>query len=201
MKKKLLITLIIYFILGALLLIFSRKGEFELWLNQQHNSFFDFLFYYITFVGDGVFSIIFALLLIVYRWKIGTLIGITFAISGLCSLFLKQVIFPNAPRPAAFFDELKINNIYYLLSKQTEINFNNSFPSGHTTTAFALFIILCMWEKTEKYTLIWIFLAFLVALSRVYLVQHFWIDTYFGALLGTLVSVLVYWISKKKKFI
>lgn len=196
-----LITLIIYFVVGALLLIFFKKGEFELWINQQHNSFFDFIFYYITFLGDGLFSIIFALVIVIYRWKIGVLVGITFAISGLLSLFFKQIVFPNAPRPAAFFDELKINSIYYLLSKQTEINYSNSFPSGHTTTAFAFFVVLCLWEKTEKYTIIWIFLAFLVALSRVYLVQHFWIDTYFGALLGVFVSVLVYLLSKKKKFI
>ncbi|TAG44922.1 MAG: phosphatase PAP2 family protein, partial [Cytophagia bacterium] len=175
--------------------------QFELWLNQQHHSFFDFLFYYITFIGDGLFSILMVILMLFYRWRIAVLIGITFAISGLLSLFLKQIVFPIAPRPAAFFDELKIQNIYYVLSKQSEISFSNSFPSGHTTTTFALLIVFCLWGKTEKYTIFWIFLAFLVALSRVYLLQHFWIDTYFGALLGTMVSVLVYLYSKKKKFI
>ncbi|TAG06759.1 MAG: phosphatase PAP2 family protein [Cytophagia bacterium] len=201
MKKTLLITLFIYFFLGALLIIFFKKGQFELWLNQQHHSFFDFLFYYITFIGDGLFSILMVILMLFYRWRIAVLIGITFAISGLLSLFLKQIVFPIAPRPAAFFDELKIQNIYYVLSKQSEISFSNSFPSGHTTTTFALLIVFCLWGKTEKYTIFWIFLAFLVALSRVYLLQHFWIDTYFGALLGTMVSVLVYLYSKKKKFI
>ncbi|TAE47278.1 MAG: phosphatase PAP2 family protein [Cytophagales bacterium] len=188
MKKTLLITLFIYFFFGALLIIFFKKGEFELWLNQHHHSFFDFVFYYITFIGDGLFSILMVILMLFYRWRIALMIGITFAISGLLSLFLKQIVFPIAPRPAAFFDELKIQNIYYVLSKQSEISFSNSFPSGHTTTTFALLIVFCLWEKTEKYTVFWIFLAFLVALSRVYLLQH-------------LVSVLVYLYSKKKKFI
>jgi membrane-associated phospholipid phosphatase len=34
--------------------------------------------------------------------------------------------------------------------------------------------------------------ALLVGLSRIYLMEHFWIDVYFGSLIGILITLLVY---------
>lgn len=64
-------------------------------------------------------------------------------------------------------------------------SFNNdsySFPSGHATIAFALAGILAAKEPKWKW---WFYvLAILIALSRIYLGQHFPSDVIAGAILG-----------------
>jgi membrane-associated phospholipid phosphatase len=195
MKNKILwIGLSFYFLMGSLILFFFEKGTFELWINKQNNPFFDLIFKYGTHIGDGLFSGILALLIILFRWKIGIAAAISFALAGGISQFLKLVIFPIAPRPDHFFRNKHII-LHYV--EGVFINVNNSFPSGHTTTAFACFVFLSLWSATKSYTIIWLFLAAFVALSRVYLVQHFWIDTFFGALLGSSISILVWFFAKK----
>lgn len=62
---------------------------------------------------------------------------------------------------------------------------NNSFPSGHTMTAFALcaFIAFCMPQRRIAAAVLLLF-AVLAAVSRIYLVQHFLKDVYLGSILG-----------------
>jgi membrane-associated phospholipid phosphatase len=74
-----------------------------------------------------------------------------------------------------------------------------AFPSGHTTTAFAL-LILAGFIINRKYALFGLMLiAWLAGISRVYLSQHFLIDVLGGSLLGVFSALFFYWYFRKFK--
>lgn len=58
-----------------------------------------------------------------------------------------------------------------------------SFPSGHTTTAFALAMVLIIFWRS--YWLFFVFWATLIAASRVIITAHFLSDVVAGAYLGS----------------
>ena len=73
----------------------------------------------------------------------------------------------------------------------------NSFPSGHTMSAFGLSSLLALMAgpKSRKRVLVLALLAIAVGLSRIFLVQHFLVDVLAGALLGMGVSGFVWWLN------
>jgi len=66
----------------------------------------------------------------------------------------------------------------------------NSFPSGHSATAFSVFTAFAMLMPKYK----WLFLIFaaLIALSRVAIGVHFLSDILVGSLIGALTSIYLY---------
>jgi undecaprenyl-diphosphatase len=66
-----------------------------------------------------------------------------------------------------------------------------SFPSGHTTTAFAAAIAVGAFHPRLRWPLI--ALAALVGLSRVYLGVHYGLDVLAGAALGTAIGLTAAW--------
>nr|MCU0348977.1 phosphatase PAP2 family protein [Saprospiraceae bacterium] len=68
-----------------------------------------------------------------------------------------------------------------------------SFPSGHAMSAFALYSLLVFILPSQKRFALPLFaLALSVAISRIYLVQHFWPDVYAGGIIGVLLAMLWY---------
>lgn len=66
-----------------------------------------------------------------------------------------------------------------------------SFPSGHTTEAFAMAAAMALLFRKKAIVVPVYVWAFLVAYSRMALGVHYPSDVVFGALLGTLISLLV----------
>src|SRR5690606_11925214 len=84
------------------------------------------------------------------------------------------------------------------------VHWHNAFPSGHTTTAFSLALVLLYvlirLGRTEQ---IWQYCLFATALlvgySRIYLAQHFFGDVLAGAFLGTgLTGMLMWWMETSR---
>ncbi len=70
-----------------------------------------------------------------------------------------------------------------------------SFASSHASTTFSLAtIIYLLSDKKIKYLFLW---SLLIGYSRVYLGVHFFMDIFFGFLVGFLTSIIIYRISKK----
>ena len=65
-----------------------------------------------------------------------------------------------------------------------------SFPSGHTSAAFAVFGLLLMWGS--PFASLAASIASFIGLSRVYLRAHFPTDVIVGAVLGFFTGCLVY---------
>ena len=175
-------------VVGGLMLAYTKEQLIR-FVNDHNSPPGDALFPYLTYLGDGGLVVMVGILLLVLNRWAGWLVLVSFAVSGLLSLFLKLVVFPERLRPLRYFEH---SNWEYHLIKDLHINEYNSFPSGHTTSAFALFTMLAFLWRQKTWGWVCVLLAAVAGYSRVYLFQHFVEDTFAGALLGTITSVLVY---------
>lgn len=74
---------------------------------------------------------------------------------------------------------------------------DSALPSGHASIAFAGFTALWIFSgMKKKYLLIYI-LPFLVAVSRLVLGVHTWLDVFVGAVMGTVIAIIVHEIDKR----
>ena len=174
-----------YFALLAILgwvLCTSEKLQFHLWLHEFHNSFLDCVIPYCTHLGDGIFVLSIALmLLLLYNQRTGILLILGYVFSSVIAQLLKRLAFPDYMRPFHFFknnvDFHQIPNFLYFES--------NGFPSGHTTSAFAFATVFCYLHGQKPWVQFLLFgMAVFVGFTRVYLSQHFLLDVYFGSILG-----------------
>lgn len=178
---------LVLLIFALFILLGYSKVEGHLLLNPLHYKFFDYIFRGATFLGDGIFILSLALLLWFLKKKyLALMIVGGYVISGIPVQIIKSFI--DAPRPALF---LKSINYMHFVEGVTLHNYN-SFPSGHTASAFALAIILSVSVKNKWYGLIFLFLAAMVGYSRIYLSQHFMVDVFVGSLIGVFSGVATY---------
>lgn len=177
---------------GVWQLVYTQEQLMQ-WVNVRNSELADLLFPYVTYMGDGAFSVVVCLILLMYNWRVSLIAFASFALSALTSLFLKSVVYPGSPRPLVFFEH---STYQYHIIKGLEIYSYGSFPSGHTTTAFALFSILAFLDRQKGRGWFWLLLGILTGYSRVYLFQHFVEDAFAGSLVGTLSSVIIYLLMK-----
>ena len=119
----------------------------------------------------------FILLLAFFRKYWETLMLFTgTAVASIVTQIIKRSL--ALPRPARVFSE---NDQLYLVPG-IDIHFHHSFPSGHSTTAFAIYFGLALLYPKQR----WLFtiVAVIVAFSRVYLSQHFLEDILAGSVIG-----------------
>lgn len=197
----------IFFLLYALLLVVAgvlqaryTQESLMQWVNAHNSPVVDVFFTYATYFGDGAFFVIVCVVLLIYNQRIGAMAFASFALSSGASLFLKLIVFPERLRPLKFFEH---STYQYRIIEGLSVYSYNSFPSGHTTTAFAVFSLLAFIDSGKGRGWLWLLLAALTGYSRVYLFQHFVEDAYAGSLIGTAASVLVYlalrrWVEKNK---
>lgn len=177
--------LLLLLTVGGLMLTYTKEQLIR-FVNEHNSPLGDALFPYLTYLGDGAFVLVVGVLLLVLNRRVGWLVLTSFAVSGLISLFLKLIVFPERLRPIRYFEH---SNWEYHLIKDLRINEYNSFPSGHTTSAFALFAMLAFLWRRKAWGWVCVGLAATAGYSRVYLFQHFVEDTFAGSLLGTFTSV------------
>lgn len=183
------IVFIIFFVIGLVYLALHEKGDFYLWVNSHHTPFADVFFKYATYLGDGVWFAFIAIGALFFSYFKGT----TIAVSGLVQLVviqgMKRKIFPSNPRPAEYFKEM--DGLHFVAG--VDVHHWNSFPSGHTATAFGLAMLLVLlYNPSKVWTYILFLIAVLVGFSRIYLSQHFLQDVIVGAMIGSLISILIY---------
>ena len=158
------------------------KGAFELLINQHHTPVLDMLFKYVTYLGDGVLLALLLIVLLFHSYLSAIIAAFSIIFQSIIVSLFKRWIFKGLERPLAFFnDTVELNFV-----DGVDVHTANTFPSGHTATGFAIFAILfvVLNSRNTLLSLLLFLLAFLVAFSRVYLLQHFVVDAYFGAMFG-----------------
>jgi len=187
------VLLFILTISGFCLVAFSAKDIF-FQLNTIHTLYLDTFFQNYTLLGDGVFSIaVFLILLLAERALLAMQVITGYLLSGIISQVLKRLI--HAPRPHAIIQNTEYP---YFIDGFTHTGMT-SFPSGHTTSVFALAVLLALNTRDKRRSLIYLVTAVITGYSRIYLGQHFLADVVAGALIGTLSALVVYWYLRQVK--
>lgn len=187
----------IFLIAGIIYIYVTSKAESFLILNSLHTPFLDTVMPYITWLGDGLFAAFVALVFLLYRVRYGIFLSLSFIASGLLAQTMKKVIFSGELRPIAYFREIGIEIHTIPEVKQLMLY---SFPSGHSTTAFACFVGISFLVKQWYWKMILLLVAIIVGYSRVYIAVHFPVDVIAGSLIGVLSSYLFYiWVTQWKK--
>lgn len=189
-----LLVSLVFFLFFSMLILSFEKNELHLFLNQFHSGIGDLFFKNYTHLGGGIFpAIALPLVLIIYRknWIINFMVAaLTFILVPTNIQFFKRVVFPRSPRPVRVLGEEAL----YLVP-DVEVAHIHSFPSGHSATIFALFIVLAyFFRKHKMLQVVFACLAAIGAYSRVYLSQHFMQDILAGSILGILCFLLARWV-------
>ena len=194
------LSLILLAVLGLALLLIPT-GELHLLLNNSHTHTRDIFYMYYTQVAEWFPYLLCVLLLLFGRIGDGLFATACMALSALSTQILKHII--NAPRPVTWFAN-NMPDVQLPLVDGVTMNHWYSFPSGHTTSffalAFAASILLTktpMMAKQHRTTglLLQAALFVLAALggySRIYLSQHFALDVFAGMVVGLGISLLCY---------
>jgi membrane-associated phospholipid phosphatase len=182
-----------FFCIGLVLLLTQGKAASFVDLNPYHHSALDTFFMYVTFLGDGLFTVLVCLIfLLMRRWSRACQVITAFLLSALVAQVLKTVF--SMPRPKQYFGP---GQYPYFIDGVTHIGFS-SFPSGHSTSVFALATLLALFEKNRKGKLAYLLMAVAVGYSRIYLGQHFLGDVLMGSCIGVLTAVFVHWLFSEK---
>ena len=97
----------------------------------------------------------------------------------ICNVILKPIVARIRP--------YSINQTVQLLVTPLK---DYSFPSGHTSAAFSVALI-CFWQLDKKYSWIFVLIAALIGVSRLYLGVHYPSDVLGGFLIALIISYIV----------
>lgn len=193
----------LWLIVLAVLQIIYSPTELMFWVNQHNSPLLDTLFYYITLLGEDGFWLL-PLMVYLYQYfkerkdvkNKAIMLIIIWITKGIVSVALKNLF--NLPRPMEVFEHS--GRVIHVM-QGLEIHHWQSFPSGHTFTAFAFACYFMLLAKNKFWGFLWLALAMLVGYSRVYLFQHFPRDVFAGSILGVAVTLGVALLLKKNKWL
>ena len=160
--------------------------------NNMHGPIMDKLMITLTHLGNGgmIWIIISVVLVISKKYRkigfmaIAALILSTILGEGILKHVVKRI------RPSA-----NIPAVNLLIAKPLSY----SFPSGHTTSSFAVAGVLAKYFK--KYALEFFSLASLISFSRLYLYVHYPTDVLAGIVLGLACSGIIIFLFDKVSYI
>ena len=180
-------------IVGAWILFQIERGDGVFYAYSWRHGLLDGFFVYANLLSEPL-GYIFALgLLLFVRFRLALLLPVIGIVVGLVVHQAKEYF--KEPRPAVVFRyEKRLDQIKPVGNTEFYTGWN-SFPSGHTTSAFALYTFLALSLRRKKKVAIILFvMALSGGLARIYLGHHFVKDVYAGAILGTYLGFLIYFL-------
>ncbi len=196
-RSRSFVLLVIAFVIVTLLVGFQITEEFDqssvLFFDSiSGNPGLDLFMQSVTEIGDVFYTLIFAVALILIKKtrRIGITIMILIVVSTILTGYIKcgvdrdrpDIEFSGYPFPIPIEPDT--------FSLFCEGGFNASFPSGHTVRAMIFGIILgyALSERFPRGCYLLLLYPLLMAISRVYILQHFPMDVIGGAILGVLLA-------------
>ena len=158
-------------------------------INGANNAFADIVFQGLTSIAEVVLPILLLVYLIRFQKAYALPYVYSYALSTGLIQILKHFVFSEALRPLAYFAS---SGLKWHLVEGLPIHSYNSMPSGHTGAAFFMFFWVAVLLRRWHWGLFAGLVAVGVAYSRVYLFQHFPVDTLVGAAIGVSSSALFY---------
>jgi len=193
------LSLILVAVLG-LALLYIPKGELHLLLCDRHTPARDIFYRYYTQIAEWFPYAVCVLILLFGRIGDGAMASASMAVSGLATQGFKYLA--DTDRPLTWFAH-NMPDITLPLVEGVRMSKFYSFPSGHTTSFFALAFVVCILatrilSEKRSYCLSALLQTALFALaalggySRIYLSQHFPEDIVGGVIVGLLITLLCY---------
>jgi membrane-associated phospholipid phosphatase len=160
-----------------------------LFLNRDFGTIADTVLLGFTYLAEGWMWIPYLIIVGWFFKKDKAIIVYSFVVSTLLTQIPKLLLFPNITRPIA---SGIAPNLMHTVKGVTMYQLS-SFPSGHTATAFTIFLLTIYLFDRTKMILIGLLYAMLCGYSRIYLGQHFPMDV--GG--GIIVAIMTIEISKR----
>lgn len=184
-RSAILFSLIIALLLGIFVLIFGKDKSF-LMINGNYSDRADYFFNYVTYLGDGLIWVPLFLYVLAYKRDFFIAFLSALIICTLITHFGKRVVFAEEPRPLRLMQDVA-RAVPLMAGRDSYVN---SFPSGHTSTAFTFSLLLAFLVRRKFAIYVFPLIAFMVGYSRVYLAQHFATDVLAGIIIGIISSYL-----------
>ena len=175
---------------AGIVLSLCTVSEIHLAINAQNNALLDFIMPYVTLGADGWTITVACLLFLAWHRRGGFFTGIACLLTSGITWTLKSTLFYGEPRPKWYFTFIEKVDLHYVPGVENWLY--DSFPSGHTTVAFAFFFALALCTRHRKMSILFFFCAIAVGYSRIYLSQHFLLDVFFGSIIGTIGTLIVF---------
>lgn len=188
-NKAFLVPCFIFWLVGAVVLVMYDKVSIQIWASSFYSSRQNGVWMAVTDMGDTFFflTVFFIGSLFSYRFSLySSVTGITMVV---LTTMLKHLF--AQPRPLTVLTEMNLLENISIVPGYA-MNCCNSFPSGHTATAFALFCTCALFLRSRILKFTAFALALSVGYSRIYLMQHFFEDVYAGSVLGVIIAVGTY---------
>lgn len=182
----------LFFLFGGIFLFFIEKGDVILFFSERRSVAGDLFFKFASLLGEYIPYLAGIAIFIYLKKYLYAAAMPALAILVTIVSYLSKSYFSHY-RPATFFKEMDLLDQVVFVEGIFLNKGASSFPSGHTMSAFAIYFFLALALPKLKYLSGSLFaVAFLVAISRIYLVQHFFEDVYLGSIMGVLIGLIVF---------
>lgn len=177
---------------GFALLLFVPYGDeilyFNTWRAEPLNAFFRLA----TLMGEAPVFIALGLGALLFRYRYALLIAVAGLLIIPVSYWSKHHI--GVDRPITYFEKKGMREEVVQVPGVELNGGQTSFPSGHTMAAFGMYTLLSLMtlRRAPWLGLACVWTAILVALSRIFLAQHFLVDVLGGAMTGLLIAWAVW---------
>lgn len=188
LNRTFYLTALVLWLIGFGYQLLYTQFELSVWVNNWNTEAGDYVMVWMTNAGDGLFLTLVGLTLILLKRKYWLPVLLCLTVPSLITQLLKHQVFDDFHRPVILMKG--ISGLHFVSG--VDMNQFNSFPSGHTTAAFSLYTLLALMIPYKRWGWFWALVAAIIGISRVYLLQHFWMDILAGAMIGAITTTLLY---------